>query len=112
MLCNAALNYVLIPRYGVIGAAVASTVSTIFIFFLGMFVVAKLVRVEWSSVLRFSAGAIAVTLAMVASVFFFSTIMPWFLAVVPAAIVYCVGLYILRVVTKNDVVEFMQLFKR
>ena len=112
MLCNAALNYVLIPRYGVIGAAVASTVSTIFIFFLGMFVVAKLVRVEWSSVLRFSAGAIAVTLAMVASVFFFSTIMPWFLAVVPAAIVYIAGLYILRVVTKNDVVEFMQLFKR
>ncbi|MBI4090912.1 MAG: flippase [Candidatus Komeilibacteria bacterium] len=109
---NVAMNVVLIPRYGVVGAAVASTVSTVFIFILGVYAIQRVIGISLSAFFAEASKLAASAVLMVAALVMLNRYLPWYMTIVPAGLIYAGGVYALRVVTLRDILSFVTLLKR
>jgi len=111
MALNVVLNLILIPKYGPLGAAIASSVSTLFIFVLGIIAARRLVSFDWSLVTTFIRLVIAAVVMCIVTVAIMRAT-NWYFAVVPAAVVYLVLIYLLRVVKQDDLRYLKTLVRR
>lgn len=109
---NVAMNLMLIPRYGVVGAAIASTVSTIVIFILGIYAIQRVVGISLAAFFIAALKLVASAMIMVVALFMMNRYMPWYVSIAPAALLYVGGVYALRVVTIRDILSFASLMKR
>jgi O-antigen/teichoic acid export membrane protein len=113
MVINAVLNIVLIPRFGIIGAAYAAEISFWFLFLAGLYFVPKIIpQMAWSRLFWLSVKIVSCGLLMAAAVMFLRPLIG-FLAVIPAAaIVYFVLLFIARAVKFGQLKEFWFLISK
>ncbi|MFC1807276.1 flippase [Candidatus Omnitrophota bacterium] len=104
ILINAVLNYMLVPRYGVVGAATATTISTL------MFIVAKVIIIKrvfsypisYKGFLLLALGGAAFLIGKIG----FSFNRPVQLAVI--FIIFSAGIFITRLVNKDDIMTLLQ----
>lgn len=112
MVVNIILNFLLIPRFSYIGAAVASSITTVLMFGLQMYVVRQIIPVNFKYLLaRF--GAIVISgLAMYFILVWLLHFLNFIVLVPIGAIIYLIVLYLLKGFTKEDLLIIKQSFKR
>jgi O-antigen/teichoic acid export membrane protein len=112
MVLNVTLNLVLIPLYGPLGAAIASTLSTIFIFALGVYVAYRIINVHLVKLMAMLVKLFAIALVMAVLVIVLKQHIPWYVAIVPGALLYIGSLYVFRIVSFREVLRLRSLFTR
>ncbi len=106
---NIVFNLILIPRLAHLGAALATVLSYLILFSLGIAVAGKIVSYSKKKILG-SAGRIFLsTLAMAGVVLFLKEQIAFWLVIPIGAIVYFLGLVLLREITKVDLFQFKRL---
>ncbi len=102
MLTNIIVNVLLIPRFGIMGPAVASLVANALLFSLGFFFVARSIALPYDDILHGLAKALVAGSVMVATVMATKTLLPLLLVIAAGAIVYGACLLLLRAVTIDE----------
>jgi O-antigen/teichoic acid export membrane protein len=103
---NIMLNLILIPRYTILGSAIAALAGNIFLATVGFILLRRVVPVSLSRILaRFTATLVSAGVmgAFVYGVLFRFSFLP---AIVTGLVVYPVALYVFGGVTKEDIAEF------
>jgi len=107
VLINVTLNIVLILKFDYVGAAMASLISTITLFILGMYWVPKIINYnKWYLVKNFVKILIA-SLIMGGTIYYLlnNILISWWWLIPAGAVVYLVALWILRGISKQDVID-------
>lgn len=112
MVVNIILNIILIPALGPLGAAIASTASTVFIFFLGIIVAHRIAPFDVSAFLRTSVKLLFIAGTMLVLVMLMKRTVPWYLAIIPAIVWYAIGLQLFKIVTLKDFVDFKAMLRQ
>lgn len=99
MILNVVLNFLLIPKWSASGAALASSISTVFLCLLDFIAVKKVLSVDFKLAWPLFKAVLA-TLIMVA--FLSWGILPWFYSMILAAIIYFVSLMIFGNIGRQD----------
>jgi len=101
-------NIILIPKYGYLGAAVSSLVSTVVLFILGMYWVPKIINYNpWYLIGNFLKALLAAII--MAGVIYFLLPRVNFLILIPlGAVVYFGALFIFRGVGKRDFLDIWE----
>ncbi len=111
MIVNLILNLLLIPRYSYNGAAVASSISTVLMFALQMFVARQIVTLDLKYLLA-KFGAIALAGAtMYFSLSYLLNFINFILLIPVGGVIYLVVLYLLKGLTKEDLSLVKSSFK-
>ncbi len=103
MVINVALNWFLIPRFGIIGAAYAALACFTFMFAAGLFYVPRIIpTLRFWALCRtifpiFASGGV-----MLMVVYFLKPIVGWYAVVPIGAVVYAFSLVLTRAVRKSD----------
>lgn len=110
MVVNIVLNFILIPGYQAVGAAIASLISTLFLFILGWQAIRGIVKLDYRYIIRTSlktllAGAIMVIVIVISKSYLY-----WLLASIIGLVVYILLQFILGTVTKRDVRQLYSSF--
>jgi O-antigen/teichoic acid export membrane protein len=105
VLVSVILNIILIPKYGYIGAALSSLISTVVLFVLGLYWVPKIVNYNpWYLIGNFVKALMAA--GVMAGVIYFLLPMVNFLILIPVgAVVYLGALFVFRGVNRQDLVD-------
>ncbi len=114
LLCNIVLNVLLVPQYQAVGAAMASSISTVVFFVLGWMSVRRIITVSQSFLLRLLAK-IAGSVVMMVSIglWLYLQGVHWVVAIMASGVVYIGALFALRVVSRGHVQHIMNsLIKR
>lgn len=112
MIVSVVLNLILIPFYGPIGAAMASSISTVLMFTLGIFVAVKIAKVQVSALAVVTGKILLVGILMFIAVIVVNAYAPWILAVLVGAIVYPAALYAFKIVTPAEISFVRSIIKR
>ena len=110
MICNVVLNFVLIPRVGVIGAAYAALVSFTFMFVVGLLIVPSIVkdfsfkRLAWMFTKIGSSGIVMLFIGII-----IKSSIGWILTIPVCAVVYILMLFVTRSIRLNDLVSIQRL---
>lgn len=113
MLINVVLNWFLIPRFGVLGAAYAALVSLGFMFAAGLYFVPKLLPTfrfrDLGKILfpLFFSGCV-----MFASILLLQIFIPWFLLILIGAMIYISSLFVTKSLCLNDIRLMIYAFKK
>lgn len=110
LIVNILVNVLLIPEFGVAGAAIAAFVGNLLLTVLGYIVAQRVVPIHHRYLLGQAMGIIAAGAIMGVLVWFAATV-HLFVAIALGAIVYPLCLYIFRVVTPAQVRETIRLIK-
>lgn len=102
MVFNTILNIMLIPRYGALGAAVASTASTVFNFLLGIYIARKLVTASLMPVVVTFLKLIVIALILYTGIVWLMRFVPWYAAVIPAVLLFIILAVAVRVIRLAD----------
>jgi O-antigen/teichoic acid export membrane protein len=111
---NVVLNAVLIPFYGIIGAAIATTASYLVMVWLSSQSIVRTVRMRgsWTAWGKTIIAA-AVFVAIIAAEKSFLALNPWLeliIGCVLGGIVYLLALFFLRVITKGELIWLIEHF--
>ena len=110
MVFNVILNLIFIPRIGVWGASLASTLSTLFLFILNLNQVMKVIHMP----IRFFRpllGSLFSAFIMYWAVVYTKDIVGWILSIVVGAVVYLMLMFITRTIKKQDLVFIKKSFR-
>ncbi|MCX6785582.1 MAG: flippase [Candidatus Komeilibacteria bacterium] len=112
MVVNIILNFLLIPRFSYIGAAIASSLSTLLMFGLQLYVVKQIIPVNFKYLAaRFGAIFIS-SLAMYFILIWLLAFLNFIVLVPIGAVIYLAALYLLKGFNKEDLTMIKQSFKR
>ncbi len=111
MIVNVILNAILIPRWGILGAAYASLASFLFLFCVGFVFVPRIIPAFQVRLFILDALKIGLSGALMFAIgkMFLSSI-GWIATIPLCAIVYFVGLVISRAITRKDLIKLKRLF--
>jgi len=111
MAVNVATNIMLIPSYGVIGAAIAALCGNITLFVVGYVFVPKIARIHQGRLLAwiFATGLLAAVIG--ALMWFGKSIIPWYLTLVIGGVLYCGGLVMTGLVKTEEIRYFLNRVK-
>lgn len=112
MFVNIVLNLLLIPRYGIVGAAIAALVGNILLTVFGYLVVPKIARVSHSYIAKAFLQIFLAASVMGMLVFVINARMHFLYAILVGAISYPIFLFVFRSVTKNELQEALLLVKK
>jgi O-antigen/teichoic acid export membrane protein len=112
MIVNVALNLVLIPRYGLVGAAVAALVGSIMLSKLGYWVVPKITRISHAFITKTILQLILSSSLMGLAVWFVNSQVHFIFAVLTGVAIYPLMLFLTRAVTKENMREAYILIKK
>jgi O-antigen/teichoic acid export membrane protein len=101
MIFNVVLNLIFIPRFGVWGASLASTLSTLFLFILNLREIMKVIHMP----IRFFRpllGSLFSAFVMYLAVIYSKDIVGWILSILVGAAVYLLLMLITRTIKKQD----------
>jgi O-antigen/teichoic acid export membrane protein len=110
MILNVVLNLIFIPRFGVWGASLASTLSTLFLFTLNMREVMKVIHMP----LRFFKpllGSLFSAIIMYIAVDYSKDIVGWILSILVGVVVYLILMFITRTIKKQDIIFIKNSFR-
>ncbi len=112
MLVNIALNLILIPRYDIVGAAIAALVGNILLTVFGYVIVPKITRVSHSYIAKAFVQILLAAGCMGLLVFAVNARMHFLYAILVGAISYPVFLFLFRSITTQELREAMSLVRR
>lgn len=112
MLVNIAMNLVLIPRYDIVGASIASLVGNVLLASLGYIIVPKIAKVSHSYMLKAFFHVALAAAAMGILVYAANAQMHFFYAILVGAVSYPVLLFVFGSVTKRELHEAINLVKK
>ncbi len=102
VLVSVILNIILIPKYGYIGAAITSLVSTVVLFSLGMYWVPKIIDYNpWYLIGNFLKALMAAAV-MAGAIYFLLPIVNFLILIPVGAVVYFGALFVFRGIQKQD----------
>jgi O-antigen/teichoic acid export membrane protein len=110
MIVNIILNFILVPRFDILGASLAIVFSEIFLLICIIPFILKLVDFSWSKIVLTK-----LIIAMALIFYFIYLIRDWnlFLIIILVLIVYSAILILLKIITISDLKEYSEiLFKR
>ena len=102
MVFNIILNLILIPLVGVWGAALASSLSTLFLFILNLMTAKKIVVIDREIVNKMLL-AFVLSLLMLVIVYYLKTIIFWPLTIIVGGAFYLFGLWLFKILTFSDI---------
>jgi len=111
MCVNIASNLVLIPHLGVTGAAISALLGNFLIFFIGYFFVPKITSVSHVFLLKCLVQICISAVIMGLVVHMVGLRANFVVAIVVGAIFYCASIFVVRSVTKNDLLSMIKLIK-
>ncbi|NCC70015.1 flippase [bacterium] len=108
MTINIILNIILIPRYQITGAAIASVISFIFLFIINTYGANKIININIKKILS---NVLKILIAsFIMSLFTYFSHINLFLNIAISAIIYFVMLLVLKVLTKNQIQSWINIF--
>lgn len=111
LLVNVVLNIALIPRFEAAGAAFASLVSTVFLFFIGWQAIKGVARIDGRFLLLVSAKTVFAGAALAFAALLFLDF-GWLFSALAGFVVYAVIQLALRTITRRDIEQFVFSFRR
>ena len=112
MVVNIILNVILIPIYGVVGAAVAALVGNIFLTILGYMIIPKITKISHIFLSKTFLQLFVAVAVMGLGVWYINLNFHWGLAILAGAIIYPIMLVVTRSITKEQIKEALVLVKR
>lgn len=112
MVINIILNLILIPVYGVVGAAFSALVGNILLAKIGYWIVPQITKISHWFIFKTILQLILAVGVMGGLVYLVNQHAHFIFAIATGAIVYPVMLFVTRAVTRNQLKEAMMLIKR
>ncbi len=112
MLVNIALNLVLIPRYDIVGAAIAALVGNVLLTVFGYLVVPKITHVSHGYIAKAFFQILLAAGSMGVLVYAVNTHMHFLYAILVGAISYPILLFVFRSITRQELREAVSFVKR
>jgi O-antigen/teichoic acid export membrane protein len=103
VLVNILLNLLLIDRYAHVGSAIAASCSLVLLFILGLTRVNNLVEYNGRFLVKTFLFTVGISLVASVVVWFMKQFTSIFFTAPVFIIIYCVGVFLFKIVTKNDV---------
>ncbi|OGL88483.1 hypothetical protein A3H75_02280 [Candidatus Uhrbacteria bacterium RIFCSPLOWO2_02_FULL_51_9] len=111
MVVNVATNILLIPSYGVIGAAIAALCGNVTLFVAGYVFVPKIARVHQGRLLAWAVAAGLLAAVIGTLMWFGKSIIPWYFTLVIGGVLYCSGLFVIGLVKTDEIRYFLNRVK-
>jgi len=111
MVVNVLLNLFFIPRLGIWGASLASSVSTLLLFGLNLTAVLRVVRVKFSLFFPLLISLLSSAL-MYLAILYIKTLTVWYLSIIIGAIIYLILMMLLRAIKKQDLIYIIKSFSK
>ncbi len=112
LLLNIILNIILTPKYGAVGAAIASLSSTVFLFVIGWYAVSRVVAVDCKYLFIVTVKTLLSAGIMVLVIIMLKQYLYWLAAAVIGAIVYWWVQFIFGAIKRADFIQLVNSFKR
>ncbi|MCB9798150.1 flippase [Candidatus Nomurabacteria bacterium] len=112
MVVNIILNVELIPRFGVVGAALSATLGNILLAILGLFFALKVTNISLSYILTYFLRTLMCALIMSFVVFWVNQYMHFSVSILAGALTYIVAVFATQTVTKHQIKELYLLIRR
>jgi O-antigen/teichoic acid export membrane protein len=112
MVVNIILNIMLIPTYGIAGAASAAFMGNALLAILGYLVVPRITKVSHKFILTTLVQVVLSALIMGVAVFYINQMTQFVLAILVGVVVYPAALLFFRTITVKEVTETLAIFKR
>lgn len=110
MVFNIALNIILIPKWQASGAAIASFLSTLFLFILGWQAIRNVVKIDYRYLVKTGFKTLLAGLIMVVVIFLLKPYLPWLIIAVVGLILYVFLQFVTRTITKRDFIQMYSSF--
>lgn len=101
-------NIILIPHLRELGAATASLLSTAALFIAGIVTIRLKTTIPLQRFFSINARIVLSGIMVLCAVVFLKQVMPWYMAIAPGALVYCISLYFFQLVTHTDIQNFIR----
>ena len=112
MVINIISNLILIPRLGVMGAALSALIGNFCLVLFSLFVVPKIAKISYSFVFKSFVQVLLSALMMGIAVWYTNLHFHYLIAIVVGGVVYTLALFVFRVVTRAQLKEAFQLIKK
>ena len=112
MVINIILNIILIPKIGVVGAAISALVGNICLTVFGYFIIPSIAKISHWFLFKTFLQIFASAVAMGLSVYFINQISHYTIAILVAVVIYPVMLFVTRAITVSQLKEAMVLVKK
>ena len=112
MIVNVALNFILIPKFYLIGAATASIASSSLMLVFGLYQTDKIVKFNKKLLITKFVQCIAATGIMAIGVFCAKQFINWIILIPTAAIFYFYFLYLIRGISRKDINQIVNSIKK
>lgn len=109
---NIILNLLLIPGYGIIGAAIAALVGNILLALLGYIIVPRIAAVSHRYLFKTVSQIVLSSVFMGFGVYYIKFFTHFTVAIIFGAVIYVVMLIVTRTITRTELVDIKQLLKR
>lgn len=108
MVVNVVANILLIPPLGIIGAAVAALLGNIVLFVAGYIFVPRIALVHHGRIIGWLLGAGLLAGVIALLMWFGTSVMPWYLTLILGSMLYCGGLFVARLVDRDEIRYLMR----
>lgn len=112
VLVNVVLNLLLVEKYQHVGAAIATATSLLVLFVLGLRKVGHVTTYDKQHLIRAFIGSLVLSVLISVPLYFVRDNVHLFILIPIFIILYCIGLFILKIITKNDLGLIKQAFSR
>lgn len=112
MVINIVLNLTLIPIYGVSGAAIAALVGNLILTTVGYMIIPRITKISHSFILKTILQLAIATFVMGLAVYYTNLNYHYTVAILAGAITYPIMLFVTRSITKEQIVEAVQLVRK
>jgi len=112
MIFNAILNIILIPRFSYIGAAIASSIATVIMFSLQLYVAKQIIKINYRYLILKFLAIISASVIMYLVIIYLLTYMNFIYLIPIGGLIYLTILFLLKGFNKEDLINFKQSFKK
>jgi O-antigen/teichoic acid export membrane protein len=111
MIINVGLNLILIPRFAMMGAALATVISEFITVILAVLALRKIVFYDKAKINLIKLSIVA-TLTWIFMYFMKFQALHFLITLIPSACLYILLIYLFRIISKNDLGEVTAMLKR
>jgi O-antigen/teichoic acid export membrane protein len=109
MVLNVVLNIIFIPRFGIWGASLASSLSTLLLFILNLSAVMQVTSFK-AKLFKPLVGSLFSALVMFGAVLYLKGIIHWVLTIIAGGIIYLLLMFITKTLKRSDIVFIKKSF--